>query len=228
MKLIGRDEKVAVLEEEDPIRVHSFTLKRTEMNIRRLLTAKGLHFFVTRFGPRSLRGIAFDEKYRSGSWDFVGDGLGELPELIDRYLLGGNLLMLGCGRCSILEGLKHSNFAYALGVDISSEAIRIAGRFASDKVSFQVADMSTFEPTQTFDVILFSESLYYIPVNRQDALLNRLGKSLNARGVFVATLAQAKRYRAILERLRRTFSIVEDRAFDRSSRHLIVFRLRYD
>jgi len=195
------------------------------MTFRQLLTTKGIHFFVTRFGPSKLRSLAFDEKYRNGTWDFTGDGTGELPALISRYLVGGNLLILGCGQCSVLEGLRHANFASALGVDLSSEAIRVAGAFASDKISFLVADMLTFEPTLTFDVVLFSESLYYVPSHSLEGFLRRLSKNLNPDGVFIVTLAQARRYQSMLRKLRSTFTILDDHAFSTSDRHLIVFNV---
>jgi hypothetical protein len=42
------------------------------MRLKQLLAAKGIHYFVTRFGPARLRGMAFDEKYRRGDWSFKG------------------------------------------------------------------------------------------------------------------------------------------------------------
>lgn len=144
------------------------------MDFRRLLGLKGIHYLATRFAPLRVRGIAFDEKYRCGRWVFETDGGPELTSVICRYLQKGDILILGCGGASILEDLKREGLNSALGVDLSQEGIRLASRFASDNISFRVADMITFECPQAYDVILFSESLNYVPAVRQVDLLRRL------------------------------------------------------
>ena len=194
------------------------------MNFRRLLGARGIHFLVTRFGPRRLRSLAFDEKYISGDWSPPTDGESELPIVTSRYLRKGDLLIMGCGGCSVLKGLESLGLNSALGIDLSPEAIRLANRYASEKITFQIADMVSFDCPRSFDVILFSESLYYITASQQKAVLGRLAARLNQGGVFIATFAQAVRHHSILERIRDAFQVVEDRPFVGSKRHLIVFR----
>lgn len=191
--------------------------------IKRLLALKGIHYFVTRFGWEGLRSRAFDGKYERGDWSSHGDGKGELPAAINRYLRQGDLLIMGCGGASVLDGLQSPGFTSALGVDLSPEAIRLAGRFAAERVTFQVADMESFQCPKPLDVILFSESIYYVPASRQVALLQRLSASLKPGGVFIVTLAEAVRYAAILARIRESFTVLEDRPFPHSSRQLIVF-----
>jgi 2-polyprenyl-3-methyl-5-hydroxy-6-metoxy-1,4-benzoquinol methylase len=187
-----------------------------------LLAAKGIHYLVTRFGPLKLRGLAFDEKYRQGHWSFHSNG-DELSAVINRYLRGGDLLIMGCGGASVLEGMDLHGVKSVLGIDLSQEAIRLANRFASDKVSFQLADMVTFECPNHYDLILFSESLNYVPVAGQESLLRRLAESLKPGGVFVVTFSQAKRYKNMIDGIRRDFVVLEDRTFTGSNRHLIVF-----
>jgi 2-polyprenyl-3-methyl-5-hydroxy-6-metoxy-1,4-benzoquinol methylase len=196
------------------------------MNLRRLLGIRGIHYFATRFGPRKLRGLAFDEKYRSGDWNFSTDGTGELSAVICRYLREGDLLIMGCGGASILQDLEASKLKSALGIDLSQEAIRLAGRFASEKISFQLADMVTFQCPRPYDVILFSESLNYVPGTEQKLFLQRLSESLKPGGVFVVTIAQARRYAEILEGIRKNFDVLEDHPFSGSNRHLMVFNWR--
>jgi 2-polyprenyl-3-methyl-5-hydroxy-6-metoxy-1,4-benzoquinol methylase len=194
------------------------------MKLRRLLASKGIHYLATRFGWRQLRSLAFDEKYRRGDWKFQHDGTGELAPVIGRYLAGGDLLIMGCGGASILKDLPSANLNSALGIDLSPEAIRLAGQFASKNISFQQADMVTFQCPRSYDVILFSESLYYVPTVGQVSLLRRLAASLKPDGVFVVTVAQAKRYRDVLDGIRKNFAVLEDHSFAGSNRHLIVFR----
>ena len=202
---------------------HAVVKIENQMRFKQLLAVKGIHYFVTRFGPARLRGLAFDEKYRSGDWNFKGDS-DEMPPVIRKYLRGGDLLILGCGGASILESLKPTMFSSILGLDLSVEAVRLASRFARENVSFQVGDMVTFQCPKDYDVILFSESLNYVPSSQQKELLKKLVGHLKPGGAIVVTLAQARRYHAIIELIRRRFQMVEDRKFVNSERQLLVFR----
>jgi 2-polyprenyl-3-methyl-5-hydroxy-6-metoxy-1,4-benzoquinol methylase len=194
------------------------------MNVRRLLVARGIYGLILRWGPKKLRAAAFDQKYVSGAWHFPPDD--ELALVVRNYLRGGDLLLLGCGGSAVLNSLKSSELTSALGIDISEEAIALAARFSSDRISFQVADMVLFECSQFYDVILFSESLYYVSLREQKALLRRFGENLKADGVFVVTVCETTgRYLDLLSEIRRTFHIVEDRSFRESERHLLVFRI---
>lgn len=194
------------------------------MDLRRLLGLKGIHYLATRFAPLKCRGIAFDEKYRCGRWAFETDGGPELTSVICRYLQKGDILILGCGSASILEDLKREGLNSALGVDLSQEGIRLASRFACDNISFQIADMTTFECPQVYDVILFSESLNYVPAIKQIYLLKRLARSLRPNGALLVTLSDTKRYGDILLRIRQNFDVLEDLMLPGSNRHVIAFR----
>jgi 2-polyprenyl-3-methyl-5-hydroxy-6-metoxy-1,4-benzoquinol methylase len=191
--------------------------------IRTLLTARGVHFLVTRFGPARLRRVAFDEKYRRGAWRFDGDSSVELSAAVLRYLGQGDLLMLGCGGASVLRNIDDSAVSSVLGVDLSSEAIRVAERYANDKIRFEIGDMETFECRHRYDAILFSESLYYVPAKRHLPTLFRLALKLKPGGVFVVTLAEPGRYQHIIDTVRKHFRVLEDRRFTGSERHLLVF-----
>jgi trans-aconitate methyltransferase len=193
------------------------------MRLKQLLAAKGVHYFVTRFGPARLRAMAFDEKFRRGDWNFKNDSE-ELPSVIRTYLRGGDLLILGCGAASILDKFEPTAVASVLGVDLSTEAVRLAGRFARGNVRFEVGDMVKFQCPKDYDVILFSESFNYVPSAQQEGLLRRLAGHLKAGGAIIVTLAQAKRYQAIIELIRGGFQVVEDRKFENSERQLLVFR----
>jgi len=192
------------------------------MNLKRLLSARGVHYIATRFGWSKLRSMAFDEKYRSGTWVTLADGVGEFPFIVQKYLNAGDLLMLGCGGASLLEGLDLPTLRSVLGVDLSPEAIRLAGCYSRSNVTFQVGNMETFDPPNNYDVILFSESLNYVPLPKQGELLRRLSGRLKPGGVFVITFAEAERYRDMLDAMRRAFTVHEDRHFRASKRHLIV------
>jgi 2-polyprenyl-3-methyl-5-hydroxy-6-metoxy-1,4-benzoquinol methylase len=193
------------------------------MKIKQLLATRGIHYFVTRFGPMCLRGLAFDEKYRRGDWNFKEEGSSELASTIRQYLRGGDLLILGCGGASILDSFEPTAFSSVLGLDLSAEAVHLAGRFARENVLFKVGNMVTFQCPRDYDVVLLSESLYYVPLFQQEKLLKRQAGHLKPGGVIIVTLAQARRYHAIIEMIRQSFQMVEDRSFTNSERHLLVF-----
>ncbi len=194
------------------------------MNIRQLLVARGIYGMILRWGSQRMRAAAFDQKYRSGAWSFPPDD--QLAFVVRHYLRGGDLLLMGCGGSAVLKALKSSEFTSALGVDISEEAINLAGRFSSDRVSFTLADMVTFECPHSYDVILFSESLYYISLREQTALLRRFDAHLKPDGVFVVTVCESTgRYLDLLSEIRRNFTVIEDRDFHGSERHYVVFRI---
>jgi 2-polyprenyl-3-methyl-5-hydroxy-6-metoxy-1,4-benzoquinol methylase len=130
----------------------------------------------------------------------------------------------GATGASILESFKATEFSSVLGLDLSAEAVRLASHYVRDNVSFQAGDMVAFQCPRDYDVILFSESLYYAPSSQQEELLKKLAGHLKPGGAIVVTLAQAKRYHAIIELIRRRFQVVEDRKFANSERHLLVFR----
>ena len=83
--------------------------------------------------------------------------------------------------------------------------------------------MEAFECLRSYDVILFSESLYYVQSDKQVPLLKRLERYLKPDGVFIVTFAEARRYSDILQRIRTNFHVVDERNFPESIRHLIVF-----
>ena len=200
--------------------------KKSLMKLRGLLATRGIHYLATRFGWRKLRSLAFDAKYRRGDWVLYPETTSELATVIHRHLGEGELLIMGCGGAAIVKDVDESKLKSALGIDLSSEALRLAQRFASERVSFQLADMVKFQCPQSYDIILFSESLYYVPAAELESLLRRLAKSLKPHGVFIVTIAQAKRYAGIFDKIRRHFHVLESHSFHNSARHLMVFKPR--
>lgn len=191
--------------------------------LKRMSAARGVHYLVTRFGPRWLKALAFDEKYARGSWGRHTE-VGELVHLVSRHLGQGDLLVMGCGGATILDGLDAPSLNSAVGIDLSPEAIRLAAaRFTSPKISFLVEDMEQFKCPRNYDVILFSESLYYVPETRRMALLRRLGSRLKAGGVLVCTLAEPQRYQDLLGQIRQSFNVLTDRLLHGESRHVLIF-----
>lgn len=192
--------------------------------IKAFLGLPGIHFLLTRFGNSRLRAASFDEKFNRGDWNFTLDRSAELVSIVEQHAHQGHILMLGCGSASLAGVLAPDSFAGFMGVDISPEAIRRASSGENHKVRFTVADFTAYRCPRAYNVILFSESIYYVGPFRRKALLKKLATNLVPGGVIVVTIAEPQRYAGILRLIRNNFTLIEDRLFHTGERHLIVFR----
>ena len=192
--------------------------------IQKLLKMRGVHFLATRFGPRHLRKLAFDEKFRSGEWDFSNDGPRELMDLVELQANRGDILLMGCGSASILKDLSPESYSSLLGIDLSHEAIHLASTYAGPKVSFQQADMTRFKCQKPYDLIIFSESINYVPFFQRKRYLQKICEDLRPGGSILVTISQSKRYRNIFSMINKNFKVLADRQFAGSTRRLILFQ----
>jgi SAM-dependent methyltransferase len=192
--------------------------------LKSILFFKGVFYFLTRYAGSVLRSFSFDQYYKSGRWDYLdNDHSGEMVKVVERYANKGRILDVGCGP-GILAGLLNpGSFEYYQGVDASSEAIAMARKRVSEKINFDVGDIQSYECEDDFDLIIFEESLYYVPFFRY-RLLKRYGRRLSPDGMFIVTVADPKRFRRMIGMIRKKFQIIEDRYFNNSNRWLLVFR----
>jgi SAM-dependent methyltransferase len=189
---------------------------------RRLLGMRGIHGIAVRLGWKSLRSMAFDEKYRNGAWNFSGED-SDLMRLIETYAAKGNILALGCGTAQLVSFLKPDSFESFLGVDLSPEAIAQANQRASDRVKFEVGDMTEFQCRRRFEVILFPDSIYYVNARSREKLLRRMRESLSPGGRVIVAIAQPQRYADILGMIRRKFKVDVDMVRPANGGHLLAF-----
>ena len=94
---------------------------------------------------------------------------------------------LGCGPGSLTKTLA-SRFpdARIFGVDSSPEMIEAASAHASDRVSFELADIATWQPPAPLDVIVSNAALHWVPSH--DALFARLAGLLAPQGVLAVQM----------------------------------------
>ena len=64
---------------------------------------------------------------------------------------------------------------------------------AQNKNSFECGDFLTYVPTGQFDVILFRESMYHVPLGKVKATLDRYSAYLKDGGVFIVRLFASSR-----------------------------------
>lgn len=150
--------------------------------------------FMKSYGPTRIKKRLWDEEFSGTHWDFINDTAGDCvyPHL-ERYAHGGSILDLGCGPGNTANELAVGAYRTYVGVDISEAALEKAvarternGR--ADKNHFEVADFISYEPREQYDVILFRESMYHVPLGKVKATLDRLSKHLKESGVFLVRI----------------------------------------
>jgi trans-aconitate methyltransferase len=130
----------------------------------------------------------WDRDFSRGHWNQLtqigGDSF--YPTLL-RYLRGGALLDLGCATGTTGRGLPAGAFRRYIGVDLSLVAITLA-RQESPAHTFHVGDIAAFTPDEACDVILFRESLYYLPTAKVPKALAHYRQHLTPQGVIVVRI----------------------------------------
>jgi SAM-dependent methyltransferase len=189
---------------------------------KKILGMRGIHYLVTRFGWKGLRRLSFDEKFRKGDWIFNGENP-DLVQLVESYSGKGHILALGCGTASIAGVLNPESFQSFLGVDLSTEAISLAGKHANEKIRFECGDMLQFQCPRKYNVILFPNSLNYAERLSRKKLLRTLSLSLAPGGRIIVSLAQPARYEGIINMIREEFSVEVDRDLQSAGGRVLVF-----
>ncbi len=185
------------------------------------------------YGTRSLKRYLWNTEFSRGRWDCLDRSPGDcVYPYVEKYANNGSILDLGCGSGSTGSELSATTYREYTGVDISDVAIGKAkrrteedGRAANNH--YLQADISSYVPTQQFDVILFRDSIYYIPGKKIKPLMDRYSKYLKKEGVFLVRLYDSRgKYKRILDTFLNSFEVVEKYVSDESTA-VIVFRQRY-
>jgi SAM-dependent methyltransferase len=179
------------------------------------------HGFLKRYGPSNMKKIFWDREFASGHWNFIDNTEGDPVYIhLEKYVGHGSILDLGCGPGNTATELA-SPYSNYVGVDISEVALEKArkktaetGRTARNR--FACADFLSFDPGQKFEVILFRESMYHIPIGKVKTILDRYTQFLTEDGVFIVRIYLSgprgeKRYRpaAVLRAIEADFDVIE-------------------
>jgi len=125
----------------------------------------------------------WNAEYAGGKWDYFAD-VSQAPRYVvlaewcRRFATQPTILDLGCGETILIDYL--AGFSSYCGVDSSQVAIDRATRRRSGgerTITLFVASIEDFVPSdQSFDVIVFNESLYYCddPISVVERYLCRL------------------------------------------------------
>lgn len=138
-----------------------------------------------------------------------------IPSDVERYfstrrMQSGSLLDLGCGRGNLIRGLRKSGWmGHYCGVDISENAIDDARQVADQRCSWVVSDLESFRSPFKWDTIVMIESIYYVRIEEVPTFLERLLEMLDAKGVLLFRLHDAKKFSGYWKMISRTFPHLE-------------------
>lgn len=187
-----------------------------------------------KWGTERAKRSLWDSEYAGGQWDHCEQTPGALIyEYVYRHCRNGSVLDLGCGSGNTGNELDLDRYGTYTGVDISEVAVqKAAARSATNgragKNQYLPGDILTFSPAERYDVILFREAIYYVPVLKIGATLERYAQHLTEHGVFVVHVSGTKRRRSlkILALIEEHFQILEKASPNGAGDFMAVFRPR--
>jgi SAM-dependent methyltransferase len=196
--------------------------------------------FLMSYGPSSIKRRLWDKEFTSTKWDFIDNTEGDcVYENLEKYGRNGSILDLGCGPGNTANELAPSAYQSYVGVDISEAALEKARKRTivngrAGKNTFVQGDFVNYDPIEKFDIILFRESMYHVPMGKIKHTLDRLSSYLKEGGVFIVRMYTADkdsggkekpRPTAMIQIMETEFEVVEKRRYD-GERHPHVLVLR--
>ena len=199
-------------------------------------TVRFVRGFVMSYGPSKVKKKMWNEEFSGGKWHFIDDTLTDCiyPHL-EKFANKGTILDLGCGPGNTANELVDTAYRSYVGVDISEEALakaekRTAANRRTHKNRFVCSDLLSYQPDEKFDVVLFRESMYHIPLGKIKPILDKYSPALTKRGVFIVRMyasengnvkwRPSKMFRIIED----NFDVVEKAEYDKSGAVVIIFR----
>lgn len=161
-------------------------------------------------GGMPLGGAEMDAQYAAGDLDF----LFSMDEIAHHMIILGyvhyarkppTILDVGCGQGRLFELLKNFRFKSYLGIDVSRVAIGRTRPLARKNARFEVARFEEWQPSQRFNVIIFSEALYYA-AHPLDELV-RYSRWLTRGGSIIISMWRCSQNMAIWQDIHREFKV---------------------
>jgi SAM-dependent methyltransferase len=189
------------------------------------------------YGPSRVKKLLWDKEFSGSKWNFIDNTAGDcVYRNLEKYANNGSILDLGCGPGNTANELVATVYESYVGVDISQAALEKArkrtvknGREAKN-VFFQ-GDFTKYEPSQKFDVILFRESMYHVPMGKIKETLDHYAKHLKKDGVFVVRMATSDnsgrredkpRPAAMVRIMESEFDVLEKNVYEGLSRPTVL------
>lgn len=135
----------------------------------------------------------WDREWKSGEWNYMEKVAVERSKnsiigsvLVQMYSYpNASVLDIGCGEGPISDFLTDAQKARYVGVDLSQIAIQNARKLRPPPIKFVHAAAHRFHPQHTFDVIIFSDVLYYV---EHEKVLQQYNGYLNPNGILIISI----------------------------------------
>jgi len=139
----------------------------------------------------SISNTTWNDEYDSGAWDYLSSTkeVGRYSVIVGyclHFKPAARILDVGCGTGILARWLSNAAISSYLGIDLSEAAIEKARQSNIQRAEFAVADVTTFQTSQLFDVIVFNEVLYYL--RNPDDYLGRFARYLAPGGILVVSM----------------------------------------
>lgn len=119
------------------------------------------------------------------------------------------ILELGCGRASLLRGLRETGYmGHYCGVDISERAIGKARKCGDQRSSWITSDIESFRSPFQWDAIAMVESIYYISLSNFEPVLRRVSSMLTENGLLMIRVHDLEKHRAYIDALYALFPLI--------------------
>jgi len=194
--------------------------------VRRTLTfARG---FILSYGPTSLKRAFWNKEFSGGKWNFIDDTANDcVYRHLEEHARGGDILDLGCGPGNTANELNEQAYRTYIGIDISESALAKGLKRTNEngrgaKNSFICSDFLSYTPIQSFDVILFRESMYHIPYRQVLGILEKYSAHLKSSGVFIIRMYLGDRQSGKIKfRVKRKIDLIK-------SKYRVLEEYRYE
>ncbi len=186
-------------------------LFRIVARIRRVVNAR----ILKRWGTSSTKRSIWDGEFACGQWDYLEHTSDDpIYHYLGKHCNRGSILDLGCGSGNTGCEMDVTGYDLYTGVDISEKAVqrakaRSTSKQRHEKNEYICADIARYEPRKKYDVILFRESLFYVPRSKIIGMLERYRHWLTEQGVFIVRMCDRNRYGGIVRLIERNYQVVD-------------------
>ena len=185
---------------------------------------------LLKWGGTRIRERIWNREFSGGRWNCL-EATPDDPvyQLVEKYCNRGNILDLGCGSGSTGNELKITQYNSYTGIDVSGTAIQMAierskanGR--SNKNEYYQSDIFNYRTSQKYNVILFRDTIYYLPLSKIKNLLNRYSSHLEDNGLFIVRMYDRENGAQYVNLIESNYKLVEKYLPAATKTIVLVFR----
>jgi SAM-dependent methyltransferase len=123
-------------------------------------------------------------------WDgpkfYRDNGIEQHKRALKYSKASGKAIDIGCGSSGRIIDLMLVHGFSVEGLDLSIEMLNLAKK-RHEKVTFHHANVCEWEFTQKYDFISAWDSIWHIPLEQQESVLQKLCEALSPGGIFIFT-----------------------------------------